>query len=114
MLISKTFSVVTPESAEIGDYDDQGFEFDNIDCSFSDMVYELKDLPSPRLNDWDHGSATVYGDESSHIDYRTGAETSHALHFKFENKYEARAFKRAWKVLKARATARRLTVSNDF
>jgi hypothetical protein len=104
MIINKTFDVVTPESAEQGDTADRGFMYEDYKPDdLRDVKYELSDLGSPFLNDWDHGGATVYEDSSERVDYHTGAVTSYALHFKFESPAEARAFRRVWRMYFKRA-----------
>jgi hypothetical protein len=98
MLINKTYSVVTPESAADGDYAETGFEFEDYRPNdLRDVVRKLEDGSCPRLNDWDHGSATVYFEEGIQ-DYHTGSDTTYALHFTFESKAEARAFARIWRL----------------
>lgn len=96
MLINKTYDVVTPESAAEGDVADRGFEYEDMrPDDLRDVLRELEAHGCPRLNDWDHGHASVYFEEADQ-NYRTGENTSYALHFTFESKAEARAFRRVW------------------
>ncbi len=99
MFISKTYDIVTPESAEQGDVADSGFEFADVrvtEYRAQEIRKQLRDLACPRLNDWDHGGATVYADEAYIRDYRTAESVSEALHFTFESPAEARAFRKIW------------------
>lgn len=41
MKISKTYNIVTPESAEDGDFADHGFEFEGYDYSVDDLIDEM-------------------------------------------------------------------------
>lgn len=40
-LVSKCYAEITPESAEHGDYDDTGFEWENVEYTFRELVEEL-------------------------------------------------------------------------
>lgn len=42
IIISVTYSIMTPESAELGDYAELGFEFENVEYSFKELVDYIK------------------------------------------------------------------------
>jgi hypothetical protein len=42
LLISKTYEIITEESASQGDSDERGFEFEDESYSFIDLVNELR------------------------------------------------------------------------
>lgn len=54
--ISKTYEIITPESAEYGDAAERGFIFEDQDYSFHDLVRELKDYTESNVShgvpDW--------------------------------------------------------------
>lgn len=53
--VSKTYAEVTPESAEHGDYDDTGFEWEDVEYTFRELVEELGGHDHWQLNegaDW--------------------------------------------------------------
>ena len=45
LLISKTYEVITHESAEHGEVEDSGFEFEFEPFSFRDLVRQLRYFP---------------------------------------------------------------------
>lgn len=84
ILISKTFETMSQESAENGDYEDTGYCWENVECSFSELVSIIRGLEpsqSPITN-----AAFVWFTEHGDIDYRTGEETSYSYHFSRDNK----------------------------
>ena len=85
ILIDKTFSEVTPESAEHGDTSDSGHVCVNCEYTFRALVQELRNFSetssypcagSPR--DW---VSTSYSVE----DYSTMTARSESLHFSHDN-----------------------------
>jgi len=93
--ITVTYTVVAPESAEQGDYDDTGFTGevweiepteDEIDDAGGFMLSAVVDLVADKISgveasnypDWRRG--TWYTDTDADIDYRTGAETRKSYH----------------------------------
>lgn len=83
--MNKTYQVVTPESAEQGDYDDQGFEYENNEFdTLWDMAEEIRSAGATELSSGGGGHAadphdwylTVDGEK----DYRTGSETTYSFH----------------------------------
>ncbi|MFI3187260.1 MAG: hypothetical protein QX198_14890 [Methylococcaceae bacterium] len=85
ILIDKTFSEVTPESAEAGDMSDSGHVYVNCPYTFSELVQELKNFSETSsypctgsARDW---VSTGYSVE----DYLTMRERSESLHFSHDN-----------------------------
>lgn len=78
MLLSKTFEVITPESAERGDVDRAGFEFENEPFSFRELMQALDDYDHPSDS---HIGPRTWVSTSPEINWRTGAETVYSLHF---------------------------------
>ena len=83
--ISKTFEIVTPESAEHGDAESRGFEFKDEPTSFRELVDLMKEHPqgssSPCSGDV-HAWFTSYGETC----YKTGEERTTSIHFSRINK----------------------------
>ena len=77
--VSLTYDVVTPESAEHGDVEDRGYVYEDERMSLGDVVREMN-----RRGPWeevqvDRHLLRAYESEGS-VNYRTGAETTHAIH----------------------------------
>lgn len=79
--VSKTYDVVTPESAEHGDVDDRGHDFEDEPMSLREALREIRNIgPECGSHVTPHGGrVSIYGTDSD-TDYRTGAETTHAIH----------------------------------
>lgn len=85
ILVNRTFATVTPESAELGDFADSGFDFENQEYTFRELVELMENHPEPSsapcidpgMNDW----FTSYPETC----YRTGEETSYSIHFSRKN-----------------------------
>ena len=78
LMLSKTYQVATYESAEDGDYAEEGFEFENEYFGFRELVQALDDYAE--LSDSSIGPHTWVASYPE-TDYRTGAETTYNLHF---------------------------------
>jgi hypothetical protein len=84
ILISKTYEIVTPESAENGDVEDHGFVTENEPVTFRELVDLMQQFPepscSPASGDYDEWLSD-YGD----TDYRTGEHRRESLHYSRQN-----------------------------
>jgi hypothetical protein len=97
LLISKTYEVITEESAEHGEVEESGFEFEFESFSFRDLVRQLRFFPHP--------SSSVIGPDTwvssePEQDYRTGEYRTEHLHFvgpERKEKYWIKALKLALK-----------------
>lgn len=78
-VVSKTYDVTTPESAEVGDYEDSGFDFEPEPMTLREVVYEVKKLGAIDSAEAYGGNMSLYESDGD-VNYRTGAETRHALH----------------------------------
>ena len=74
-VVSKTYSVVTYESAETGSEADEGFEFESVAMDLQDVLSEFEQLGA--IDYFDGSSA--YGADP-YVNYRTGEYTTYALH----------------------------------
>lgn len=76
--ISKTYEVVTEESAEQGDFEETGFVFKDQPCGFRELI-ETIEHGGFCHSDSSHGVPRWLYTESE-VNYRTGEYTSYALH----------------------------------
>ena len=78
ILISKTFDVVTPESAEDGEAAESGFVYENEPFTFRELVREIQGGGFTR-------TCSAWLESHSETDYRTGDVRTEALHFSHAN-----------------------------
>jgi hypothetical protein len=76
--VSKTFQVVTQESASRGDFSEDGFEFEDSSMSLRDLLDEVNSLGYFEVNG-DSSRLDLYGVDPD-TDYQTGDETTFCLH----------------------------------
>src|SRR6478735_8653132 len=93
ILISKTFATITPESAEIGDFDDMGFITECEQVTFRELVDLMIEFREPSQSPNDFNTHVWY---SSHYtsNYGTGEEREDSLHFHRDNTNNAAKY---WK-----------------
>jgi hypothetical protein len=84
ILISRTYDIVTPESAESGDVSESGFLSENESVTFKELVSMMRDYcvpsnsrPSGSVNDW----LSTYPSQ----DYLDCSETTESLHYSRQN-----------------------------
>ena len=76
--VSKTFDLVTPESAEDGEAAESGFVFEDYRMTLREVLRELQDMGGGNLQRTYNG-LTLYAYDAE-TDYRTGDSTTYALH----------------------------------
>jgi len=76
-LVSKTYEIITPESSELGDFEETGFEYQNETMDREDLIREIED---EGFHLESHG--TWFNTVDPHRDYSDGAETYYSLHVK--------------------------------
>lgn len=76
--VSKTYQVVTEESASHGDFSEGGFEFEDSSMSLREILDEVNSLGYFEVND-STDQIGLYGVDPD-IDYQSGEETTYALH----------------------------------
>jgi len=77
---AETFEIVTPESAEQGDYTETGFIDENATGTFRELV-DLLDCTEPSSYPLPAcGAGVWYTQMDAGIDYRTGAEERRGYH----------------------------------
>lgn len=92
ILITKTFDVVTPESAEDGETAESGFVYENQPFTFRQLVREIESGGFYREG------GTRWLTSHAEEDYRTGEVQTEALHFSHAN--PPRAEKWFWLAVK--------------
>lgn len=90
-LVSKTYSQVTPESAEDGDFSDCGFVWEDVPYTFRELV-ELLDS-----REWSFDGSSISNGWNI-IDYATMSEEEEQLHVKCPTARHARYFEKALKL----------------
>ena len=82
--ISKTYEIVTHESAEHGEAAEHGFIFESEGYTFRELVQLMRDYNNPSCSP---ASGGVYEwlSNDAYIDYATGAETIESIHYSAEN-----------------------------
>lgn len=83
LLISKTYEIITPESAEYGEADEIGFVFENEAFGFREVVDYLKHCAPSQypITNPENVWFTTHGD----TDYKTGNVTQECFHYSREN-----------------------------
>ena len=96
ILISRTFETWTPDDIEAGDTDLRGFEFTDEPVTFRELVDLIgrEGFFSPSCSPAT-GSTFEWLETEPDIDYRTGEQTTFALHFSDKNKPAAAKYWRA-------------------
>ena len=84
ILISRTFEVVTPESAEEGEVAESGFLAESEFVTFRELVSLMESHPNPSCYPPSGDSGEWLSSYPSQ-DYRDCSETTESLHFSREN-----------------------------
>lgn len=103
--VSKTYEIITPESAEIGDAAERGYEFENQIFTLHELIDEINNSGFTSLSE----SPIIYNallkrDGKAHVwlnttdperNYRTGEETFYGLHIECTHRQLARILRAA-------------------
>jgi len=84
IIISRTFDIVTPESAEAGESADSGFLAESESVTFRELVSLMRDHPNPSCHP-PSGETSEWLSTYPSQDYRDASETTESLHFAREN-----------------------------
>jgi hypothetical protein len=84
ILINKTYSIVTPESAENGEDSDSGFLSQGEKVTFRELVSLMKEFPMPSCSQAS-GETWEWLTSYPETDFRSGEEKTESLHFSREN-----------------------------
>lgn len=86
IVISRTFAMISPESAELGEYFDQGFISEREEVSFRELVALMKEHPLSSCSPWRKDDKHVWFSsdfDAYHYGYGWYRETS--IHFHKDN-----------------------------
>jgi hypothetical protein len=83
ILISKTYSVWTPEDLEHGESSESGYDFEDVEYSFRELVELMRRFEQPSQMPCDGNTRTwlTYFDE----DMFSGDNTEYSLHYSRKN-----------------------------
>lgn len=95
ILISKTFTEVTPESAEVGDFSKRGFIAKRVRVTFRELVDLMKCHSHPSQSPNDGNTHTWYTCSSYTSNYTKGIEREESIHFHRQNTPNAAKY---WKL----------------
>ena len=101
ILINRTFTETTPESAEEGDFSDIGFITENEKVTFSELVKLMKEHVHPSQSPHDGGTNVWYYCSSFTSDYKTGTDREESIHYSRLNTPNAAKY---WKLAHKFAT----------
>lgn len=76
MIISRTYEIVTLESAENGEAAESGFDYEALPVTFRELLGLILDHPMPSCS---HGIPR-WASSYPETDYMTGAETTYSIH----------------------------------
>ena len=86
ILINKTYTEVTPESAEQGEFSDSGFVFEDAEYSFRELIEELEKHSQPSCSCLHNNYDNVWFSSDFEIeDYCTMTERQESLHYSRNN-----------------------------
>jgi len=85
ILINRTFCETTPESAELGDFSNQGFIEVNQKVSFTELIDLMKECNECSQYPNDGNTNVWYSTQFYNTDYRTGTDRQESIHFSNNN-----------------------------
>lgn len=99
IFVSKTFEIVTPESAEYGDAEERGFEFEDVSYTESELEKELRNNGYMYLSSsgTPHSGTWITTHEEVE-DYGDGSTITYSLHYSKQNGDDPEA-EEAWSSL---------------
>lgn len=83
--ISRTYTEITPQSAEIGDFSDHGYISECEDVTFSELVKLMKMHYQPSYHPNDGGVMVSYSTGFEIDNYTTGTERNETIHYHHDN-----------------------------
>lgn len=97
--VSKTFDVVTPESAEHGDIADSGFEYQDRAMTLREVLRTIESEGCTEPSSWpctleNFANGRVwFTSVDPDVDYRTGESTTYAIHVDGSSRNLARLYR---------------------
>lgn len=84
ILVSKTYDIVTEESAEYGDIAESGFVFENSEYGFRELVRLMRNFPNPSCYPT-MGEIHCWLSSDPSQDYFTGDVETESIHYSKDN-----------------------------
>lgn len=85
IIISRTYSEITPESAEHGEFSDHGFVSEKEEVSFTELIYLMRIHNQASQSPNDGNINVSYSTGYSIDDYRTGTQREETIHYHKDN-----------------------------
>jgi hypothetical protein len=85
IIISRTYTETTPESAEVGDFSDTGYIDERQEVTFRELVKLMKEHNDPSQSPTNGNIHTWFSSHSYTSDYRTGTERAESIHYHRDN-----------------------------
>ena len=85
ILINRTYSEVTPESSEDGEFSDSGFIAENEECTFRELVAYMREHSESSCSPACGATYEWYSSGFDIEDYVTGAERQTSIHYSADN-----------------------------
>jgi len=85
ILITKTYIECTPESAEDGEYSDNGLIFEDVGYTFRELVREMKSHRQASNSSASGGIFEWYSSGFDTVDYVTGTDRETCIHYSRKN-----------------------------
>ncbi len=104
ILISRTYSETTPESAEDGDFSETGFITEKEEVSFRELVDLMSNHNLASCSGGNFNTYVWFSCGSFTSDYSTGTEREESIHFHRDNTPNAAKY---WKYARIAADKRR-------
>lgn len=84
ILVSKTYEVITQESAQDGDADECGFVYEDCEMSFKELVDTMREYSEPSCSPC-KGDIYTWLTQHGEMDYETGDHENFSLHYSRKN-----------------------------
>ena len=97
-IVGVTYDDVTPESAEVGDFEESGWERETQVYTLSEVLRLIEEYYVSENFQENSNSQSLYTSDSTTIDYSEGRERTYGVHIESTPK----AMRRLNKILKAR------------
>lgn len=86
ILISRTFAVISPDSAEVGEYFDHGFLAEREEVTFRELVDYMREHPSPSCYPWRRDDRNAsFSTDFEICSYGRGWYRETSIHFHRDN-----------------------------
>jgi len=85
IIISRTFVEITPDSAEVGEFSDNGFIDERVEVTFAELVDLMSEHYQPSCLPNDGGTDVWYSTDMYVSDYSDGTSRQESIHYHKHN-----------------------------